>query len=82
MVLSNNFYYILIGLCLISLLIFIIYVFIKSDNDIDYDKIISDLNKQKEIDLLILDKGNKEINKIENKILKCKKELGIRLFRK
>ena len=82
MALFSSFYYILIGLCLIGLLIFIIFVFVKSDGDIDYDRIISDLNRQKELDLFMLDKGNKEIDKIEKRILKCKKELGIKLFRK
>ena len=81
MTLANYFFYILIGLCCISLLMFIIFILKNSDDNIDYDKIIAELNKQKENDLETLDNGNKEIDKIEKKILICKKELGIKLFK-
>ncbi len=81
MTLANYLFYILIGLCFISLLMFIILILKNSDDNIDYDKIIAELNKQKEIDLETLDNGNKEIAKIEKKILICKKELGIKLFK-
>lgn len=70
------------GLCLISGIVFIIFILRKEDKGLDYNKIIRELNENKEKDLKTLDIKNKEINNIEEKILKCKKELGMRLFDK
>lgn len=70
------------GLCLISGTVFIIFILRKEDKGLDYNKIIRELNENKEKDLKTLDIKNKEINNIEEKILKCKKELGMRLFDK
>lgn len=53
----------------------------KSDNDINYDKIIEMMKQQTEKNLETLKDVNKKINKIESKILK-KKELGMKLFDK
>lgn len=52
----------------------------QEDKGLDYDRIIRELSENKEKDLKTLDIKNKEINNIEEKILKCKKELGMRLF--
>ena len=66
----------LAGICVL------IFVLRQHDTGYDYDKIISELNKQKENDLQILKDGNKEINEVEEKILECKKELKMKLFDK
>ena len=50
-------------------------------NFIDYDKIICELNEQKTINIKKLQDGNKEIDKIESKILECKKKLELKLFK-
>lgn len=71
---------ILFGLCALSGVAIIIFALRKDDKEIDYDRIIRQLNKQKVQELNILDKRNKEINKIEEKTLKCKKELNMKLF--
>lgn len=47
----------------------------------EYYKLISILNDQKDEDLKLLHDRNKEIDKIEEEILKCKKELGIKIFK-
>lgn len=73
---------ILFGLCALSGVAIIIFALRKNDKEIDYDRIIRQLNNQKAQDLNILDRRNKEIDKIEEKILKCKKELRMRLFDK
>ena len=71
----------LIGLCLISLIVLLIFMLKECDDAVDYDKIISYLNNQKELDLNTISHGNKEINKIEKEILKCKKVLHYKLFK-
>ena len=43
---------------------------------------LRELNEQQEKDLEELNAGNKEIDKIESEILKCKKKLGMKLFDK
>lgn len=73
---------ILFGLCALSGVVIIIFALRKNDKEIDYDRIIRQLNNQKVQDLNILDRRNKEINKIEEKILKCKKKLNMKLFDK
>ena len=69
------------GLCLISSVALLIFIFRAGDQDIDYDKIIRYLNKQKEDNLRLLSEGNKKINEIEKKILECKKKLNMPLFK-
>lgn len=51
----------------IAILIFILR---KNDNGYDYNRILRELNEQKENNLYSLEKGNKEIGKIEKEILK------------
>lgn len=66
---------VLLLLCGIGLLAFIIFIIRTKDNGYDYDcdKIIAELNEQQEKNLEDLNAGNKEIDKIESEILKCKK---------
>lgn len=52
------------GLCLISGIVFIIFILRKEDKGLDYNKIIRELNENKEKDLKTLDIKNKEINNI------------------
>ena len=78
--LFTNTQFILFGLCLISGIAILIFVLRNNDKGLDYDKIIRKLNERKELDLDILSIKNKEINKIEEKILSCKKELNMKLF--
>ena len=58
----------------------LILAFKNSNQSLDYEKIIKNLNEQHNLD--ILEKGNKTVDDIENKILECKKELGINLFKR
>ena len=51
----------------------------KRDKGIDYNKYVELMNSQTEKNLSILSNGNKEIDKIEEKIRICKKKLGIKL---
>lgn len=81
MELTSYLQFMLIGLCMLSGTVFIIFALKSSEDDIDYDKIISELNKQKEQDLETLNKRNKEIDIIERKILNCKKLLRFKLFK-
>ncbi len=78
--LFTNTQFILFGLCLICGIAILIFVLRNNDKGLDYDKIIRKLNERKELDLDILSIKNKEINKIEEKILVCKKELNMKLF--
>ena len=80
MELTSYLQFMLIGLCMLSGTVFIIFALKSSEDDIDYDKIISELNKQKKQDLETLNKRNKEIDIIERKILNCKKLLHFKLF--
>ena len=81
MELTSYLQFMLIGLCMLSGTVFIIFALKSSEDDIDYDKIISELNKQKKQDLETLNKRNKEIDIIERKILNCKKLLRFKLFK-
>lgn len=55
-------------------------IFRNNDKGLDYKKIIRELNERKESYLDVLSIKNKEINRIEEKILACKKELNMKLF--
>lgn len=65
----------LCGISLIAILIFVL----RSKQD-DYNTIIEKLEKDKTKNLELLKEGNKRINIIEMEILKCKKELNMKLF--
>ena len=73
---------ILLILCVLGIIPVIIFFLRKHDNTVDYYKVINELNDQEEQNLDALALGNKEIDAIERKILECKKELKIKLFRK
>ncbi len=72
-------FWILSGLCV--LIFFIRKARYKEPDINEYYKLISKLNDQKDEDLKLLHDRNKEIDKIEEEILKCKKELGLKLFK-
>lgn len=73
---------ILFGLCILGGVAILIFALrIKWNDEIDYDRIIRELNEQKEKDLEKISRGNKEIDKIEKKILACKSALGFKLFK-
>lgn len=77
----NLLIFILLILCFIAAtLLIIIAVNTNKQEDIDYNKIIKYLNCQKEENLKTLMEGNKIINKLEKEILKCKKQLNMKLF--
>ena len=63
---------------LTSMIVLVFYLR-KRDKGIDYNKYVELLNSQTEKNLSILSNGNKEIDKIEEKIRICKKKLGIKL---
>lgn len=63
---------------LTSMVILVFYLR-KRDKGIDYNKYFELMNRQTEKNLSILSNGNKEIDKIEEKIRICKKKLGIKL---
>ena len=73
----NYLHFILIGLVLLSGIAFIICI-LRRDDNINYDKIIADLNKEKEQNLKTLTEGNKEIDAIERKIATIKKRLKVK----
>ena len=62
------------GICLL------IFCFRKNDNGYDYDKIIRMMHEQTEQNLDVLSKMNREKDRIEEKIRKRKKELGMSLI--
>lgn len=72
-------FWILGGICII--IFFIRKIKYKEPDISEYYKWISILNDQKDEELKLLHDRNKEIDKIEEEILKCKKELGIKLFK-
>lgn len=74
--------FLLFILCGLDGLVILIFILRQNDQGYDYDRIIRELNEQKEQNLNLIDSGNKEIEKIEKQILDCKKVLGIRLFKK
>ncbi len=64
---------------IILLVIFIVGIILylrNNEEEIDYDMYIKLMKEQTENNLSILAKGNKEITKLNNKILNCKKKLG------
>ncbi len=63
---------------LTSMIVLVFYLR-KRDKGIDYNKYVELMNSQTEKNLSILSNGNKEIDKIEEKIRICKKKLGIKL---
>lgn len=63
---------------LTSMIVLVFYLR-KRDKGIDYNKYVELMNNQTEKNLSILSNGNKEIDKIEEKIRSCKKKLGIKL---
>ena len=73
---------ILFVLCFLGGITILIFVLRKNDQGIDYDKIITLMKKQTEENLEALNEGNKKIDKIESKILDCKKKLKMELFDK
>ena len=73
--------FLLFILCGLDGLVILIFILRQNDQGYDYDRIIRELNEQKEQNLNLIDSGNKEIEKIEKQILECKKVLGIRLFK-
>ena len=81
MEIANYLQLLLFILCVLGGVAILIFA-LRKDQGYDYDKIIRELNAQKEENLNTLDIRNKEIDKIESKILECKKELGIKLFDK
>lgn len=70
------------SIVIIITVLFIFFVLFKTEDDIDYEKLYQFVEQQEEENLLTLNKGNKEINKIEEQILECKKKLNMKLFRK
>ena len=72
----------LLFLCILGIVPVIIFFMRKNETGIDYYRIINEWNEMEEQNLETLALGNKEIDNIEKKILECKKELKIRLFRK
>ncbi len=74
--------FLLFILCGLGGLVILIFILRQNDQGYDYDRIIRELNEQKEQNLNLIDSDNKEIEKIEKQILECKKVLGIRLFKK
>lgn len=73
---------ILLILCILGIIPVIIFFMRKNDKGLDYYRIIREWNEMEEQNLDTLKLGNKEIDEIERKILDCKKELKVRLFRK
>ena len=63
---------------LTSMIVLVFYLR-KRDKGIDYNKYVELMNSQTEKNLSILSNGNKEIDKIEEKLRICKKKLGIKL---
>ena len=64
---------ILLILCVLGIIPVIIFFLRKNQSDVDYYKVIRELNEQEEQNLDELTLGNKEIDNIEKKILECKK---------
>lgn len=71
---------IFLGLIALTGLAILIFYLRKHDEGYDYDKIIKMMNEQTEQSLDVLSKMNKEKDRIEEKIRKRKKELGMSLI--
>lgn len=61
-------------------ILFILMVFAPKNDEPDYERLYRMFVEQEEEDLKTLNIKNKEIDKIEEKILICKKKLGWKLF--
>lgn len=72
----------LFGLCVLGGISVLIFGLRQCDDDIDYDRIIRELNEREEKDLDIINRGNKQIDELESRILECKKKLGLKLFKR
>ncbi len=70
----------LIIICFLSSIALLIFYLRCKETKTDYDKLIKEMTKQTEDNLKTLKEGNKKINKIEEEIAKCKKQLGWKLF--
>ena len=68
----------LFGLCVLGGISVLIFGLRQCDDDIDYDRIIRELNEREEKDLDIINRGNKQIDELESRILECKKKLELR----
>lgn len=73
-----QFYFFLLCALAGIIILFIIIILKKENQGIDYDKLLNKLNNQKKLDIQTLEKGNKEIDKLEKEILRCKKELKLK----
>lgn len=70
---------IVILIIIISIIVLILYLR-KNNDEIDYDKYIKLMKDQTKTNLSILDRGNKEINRLQKKISKCKEVLCKKSF--
>ena len=68
------------GLIALTGLAILIFYLRKRDEGYNYDKIIKMMNEQTEQNLDVLSKMNREKDRIEEKIRKRKKELGMSLI--
>lgn len=68
-------------LCLCSISLIAILIFVLRSKQDDYKIIIEKLEKDKLKNIELLKEGNKKIDIIEAEILKCKKKLNIKLFK-
>lgn len=68
--------YIILVLIILLFLVVLIFFLQKNCQEIDYDKYIKLMKEQTKNNLETLDKGNKEITKLNGQILNCKKKLG------
>lgn len=73
-------FWILGGICVV--IFFIRKKNYKEPDISEYYRIANELNEMKEYDLELINKRNKEIDKIEEEILKCKEILNINKFSK
>lgn len=73
---------ILLILCLFGILAVIVFFKRKNSEENNITFLIQKLEHQKSLDLKIIEKRNKEITKLEQEILKCKKKLNMKLFEK
>lgn len=62
-------------------ILFMLIVFLPKNDTIDYEKLYRMYVEESEQNLNTLNIKNKEIDKIEEKILICKKKLGWKLFK-
>lgn len=72
---------ILFCLCFLGGISILVFLLRKCDDGMDYNRIIRELNEQKAENLDKINKGNKQIDEIEEKILKCKRKLDWKLFK-